>query len=197
MNLDNEITMAIENQEKRGQSSMISNRRLPKKTNYCSGYQNQNDIDFTKKQYEKMGIEIVDDYDDLFWSVKLPKGWQIKPTSHPMWNEVFDDKGRKRATFFYKAAFYDRDAFTNFETRYTICVDHIADSADYNAWRKSDCCGFVKDCDKVIYSTKTKPSYEDYSKQENEVEKPLRKELETYMAEHYPNYKDVNAYWDD
>ncbi len=40
-----------------------------------------------------------------------------------MWNELVDDKGRVRASFFYKGAFYDRDAFINFNTRYSIEIN--------------------------------------------------------------------------
>ncbi|SCY29454.1 hypothetical protein [Ruminococcus sp. YE282] len=212
MNYDDELTMfeallyaqegespskAIENQEKRGQQSVVANQRLPKRTNFCSGYQNKNNTDFTKSQYEKMGIEIVGDYDGLFWEVQLPEGWQVKATSHSMWNEIIDNKGRKRATFFYKAAFYDRDAFVNFETRFNISVEHTADyTADYDVWSKSDYHGVVKDCDKIIFETETRPYCEDLFEEDKKVIKPLTKVLEKYMAEHYPDYKDVNAYWD-
>ena len=48
--------------------------------------------------------------DDLFKSVKLPKGWKIKPTDHSMWSDLVDDSGKKQAAIFYKAAFYDRRA---------------------------------------------------------------------------------------
>ena len=190
---------AIENQEKRGQRAVVTNKRLPKATNYCSGYHKHCDYDFTKNQYEKMGIKIIDEYDDLFWNVQLPDGWEIKATSHSMWNDLLDDKGRKRASFFYKAAFYDRDAFINFETRYTTCIDHTLEYAEvgYDEWCKSPSIGYVKDCDKIIYSTEAMHSYDDYIEQEEKVEKPLRKILDDYMAEHYPDYKDVNAYWDN
>lgn len=210
--LDNEITLfdaflyaqegespskAIENQEKRGQKMVVEYRRLPKVTNGCSNiYIKRNDFEFTKAQYEKMGIKVIDEYDDLFWNVQLPDGWKIEATSHPLWNDLIDDKGRKRASFFYKAAFYDRDAFINFDTRYTIRVDHTADYAEvgYEAWCKSPTIGYVKDCGEIIHSTATKDSFDDFSKQD-EVEESTKEELENYMAEHYPDYKDVNAYW--
>lgn len=214
MTLDNEITFleallyaqkgespskAIENQEKRGQKMVVANKRLPKATNFCSGYRKFDDFDFTKTQYEKMGIKIIDEYDDLFWNVQLPNGWEIEATNHTMWNKLIDNNGRKRASFFYKAAFYDRDAFINFETRYTTCVDHILDYSvvDYDEWRMSPCIGHVKDCGEIIYSTAQRPSFEDYFKQEKKTEEPINKELNKYMNEHYPNYKDVNAYWED
>lgn len=190
---------AIENQEKRGQKMVVANQRLPKATNFCSGYRKHDDFDFTKTQYEKMGIKIIDEYDDLFWNVQLPDGWKIEATNHSMWNSLIDNNGRERASFFYKAAFYDRDAFINFETRYTTCIDHTLKYAEvgYDKWRKSPSIGYVKDCGVIIYSTASRPSFEDYFEQQKKTEKPINKELNKYMNEHYPNYKDVNAYWDN
>ena len=207
---------AIENQEKRGQENVVKNQLLPKKTNDLSipkdalyrGTDNsmswsekgkifkENNIEYTKQQYEKMGIIIIDEYDDLFWNVKLPDGWEIKKTSHSMWNELFDNKNRQRATFFYKAAFYDRDAFINFNTRFHVSVNHIADPAsDYDVWKKSDFQGIVKDSEKIIFSTQCVSPTDDYF-QDSAIQKVLEDELKEYMNKHYPNYKDINAYWE-
>ena len=206
---------AIENQERRGQAEVVRTQRLPRKINgnslpneiFFAGVSNNMDYEtrreitganveaYTRVQYEKLGIEIISEHDELFWNVKLPEGWEIKPTDHSMWNELLDNKGRKRMTFFYKAAFYDRDAFSNLQTRYQLDVTHIADSADYDLWKKSDIQGTVKDGDAVIYQTKCVPAVEDYS-EEDEIKSGLWEELKTFMNEHYPDYKNVHAYWD-
>lgn len=141
-----------------------------------------------------MGIVINDEYDDLFWNVTLPDGWEIKATNHDMWNELYDDKGRIRATIFYKAAFYDRDAFINFKTRYSIQVTHIGDPKDYEVWVKSDLQGTVKDGETIIFSTECIPSTGDYFK-DDKIIKSLGVELAKYMKDHYPEYKDIHAYW--
>jgi hypothetical protein len=206
---------AIENQERRGQADMTRAQRLPRKVNsnslpseiFFAGVSNDMDYEtrsqitnanveaYTRVQYEKMGIEIISEHDELFWNVKLPKGWEIKPTDHSMWNELLDNKGRKRMTFFYKAAFYDRDAFSNLQTRYQLDVTHIADSADYDIWKKSDIQGMVKDGDTIIYQTKRVPAVEDYV-EEDKIKNGLWEELKTFMNEHHPDYKNVHAYWD-
>ena len=207
---------AIENQERRGQQTVVRNQRLPKKLNdhsvpndiRCNGVKDsmeweerneivtQNNIEYTKQQYEKMGIIIVEEYDDLFWNVELPKGWKIEATDHNMWNNLFDDKGRKRANFFYKAAFYDRDAFINFDTRFHVSVDHVADAdSDYEVWKNSDYQGTVKDGEEIIFSTECVSATGNYWK-DDKVKDSLRKQLEKYMNEHYPNYEDINSYWD-
>lgn len=208
---------AIENQERRGQQSVVRNQRLPKKLNdHSVPYDvrwkglgddksweerheifTKNNIEYTKQQYEKMGITVVEEYDDLFWNVTLPEGWKIEATDHSMWNNLFDNKGRKRANFFYKAAFYDRDAFINFDTRYHLRVEHVADfdTTDYEEWKKSDYRGFVKDGEKIIHSTSTYPATGKY-KTDNKTEKVLWEYLENYMKENYPDWENINAYWD-
>lgn len=206
---------AIENQERRGQQSVVRNQRLPKKLNDHSlpneirwnGVEDsmeweernrivtQNNIEYTRQQYEKMGITIVDECDDLFYNVVLPEGWEIKATDHSMWNNLFDDKGRKRANFFYKAAFYDRDAFINFNTRFSISVGHVADDCeDYDVWCKSDYQGTVKDGEDIIFSTECVPIVGSFDG-DDKIKSQLRQKLELYMVENYPDYKDINAYW--
>lgn len=207
---------AIENQERRGQQSVVIKQRLPRKLNSLSvpddirwnGVEDsmeyeernkivtQNNIQYTKQQYEKMGIVIVDEYDDLFYNVELPEGWQIKATDHSMWNNLVDNKGRKRAQFFYKAAFYDRDAFINFNTRFHVDVEHTAPySSDYDVWAQSDYQGTIKDGEDVIFSTECVPVTGSYT-EDDKVKDALRKKLDEYMDENYPNYTDINAYWD-
>jgi hypothetical protein len=143
-----------------------------------------------------MGIHIIDEADDLFWNVELPDGWHIEATDHHMWNDLFDNKDRKRAKIFYKAAFYDRESFINFLTRFTVSVDHTADvSADYDVWEKSDYQGVVKDGNEVIFSTECATPTGDYS-EDTKIEKRLKQHLESYMTENYPDYKNINMYWD-
>lgn len=206
---------AIENQEKRGQQMVVRNQRLPKKVNDSGMWEvfengvtddmsfeerheiiDRNNLEYTKQKYEKMGVVIVGEYDDLFYDVQLPEGWEIKATDHSMWNDLFDDKGRKRANFFYKAAFYDRHAFINFETRYHIKADHIADYSEaYEVWSKSDFIGRVMDGETVIFETEVVKCSGDYW-EDDKTKTELRKVLVSYMKEHYPDYEDINAYWD-
>lgn len=207
---------AIKNQEKRGQAEVVRTQRLPRKINdhnvpreiFWSGttqdmdYETKRQITsanieaYTRVQYEKMGIEIIGEADDLFWNVKLPEGWEVKATDHSMWNEVRDNKGRKRMTFFYKAAFYDRSAFSNLQTRFQLDVSHTADpDSDYEIWKASDFQGTVKDRDVIICQTRCVPATGDYSK-DDKIKDELWEELIAFMNDHWPEYKDVHAYWD-
>lgn len=106
----------IEGQERNGQSQLIESTQLPSK----NGGHGEKGSAFM--QYAKMGIKVISitKGDELFCDVQLPEGWKKRSTSHSMWNELVDNKGRVRATFFYKAAFYDRDAFIHFERRFSF-----------------------------------------------------------------------------
>ena len=209
-------SQAIENQERRDQAEVVRTKRLPRKLNHTTipneiffkgvtdkmDYEKRVEITtknseaYTRVQYEKMGIQIIDEADDLFWEVKLPYGWEIKPTEHHMWNELRDDKNRIRLKFFYKAALYDRDAFSNLQTRFQLEVTHTADpSSDYDIWKASDYRGTIKDGDTIICQTRCVPPTGDYEK-DDKLTDELWEELRTFMKEHWPEYKDVHAYWD-
>jgi hypothetical protein len=88
---------AIEQQEARGQRELVASSQLPR-----------NGLEFA----ESRGIVVhAGGNDPLFVDVTLPAGWKIVPTEHSMWSDLVDDAGVKRASIFYKAAFYDRVAF--------------------------------------------------------------------------------------
>lgn len=59
----------------------------------------------------KLGVEFGDSVDDLFVSATLPDGWTKQPTDHPMHTAIIDADGNRRGSYFYKGAFWDRDAF--------------------------------------------------------------------------------------
>jgi hypothetical protein len=92
----------IEASEARGQQELAGSQQLPTKIDAAS-----------KTALEVAGVKFGEPTpgDPLFRSATLPKGWQVKPTDHSMWSDLLDETGKKRASIFYKAAFYDRDAF--------------------------------------------------------------------------------------
>lgn len=92
---------AIEAGEKRGQQAAIASQRLPKN---ARGHW---------PVLESWGVIRTADIDDLFCDAILPNGWRVRATDHSMWNELIDQRGLVRSTYFYKASFYDRDAFMN------------------------------------------------------------------------------------
>lgn len=95
----------IEQQEADGQKEFVGNSVLPFVFN--SG---------TKEHLEAAGVVFGEKIDELFQAVQLPEGWHKKATDHSMWSELIDEHGKKRASIFYKAAFYACSAFINVDT---------------------------------------------------------------------------------
>jgi hypothetical protein len=216
-------SLAIENQEKREQQAVVRNCRLPKTVNggipdecknkgiphwgslewdrmsWDERYAiiTSNKLEWTKLQYAKMGIKILEEANDLFYSVELPEGWEIKPTDHSMWNDVFDDKGRKRISFFYKGAFYDRDAFSNFLHRYSYKIlpfDNYESDIPYDERYNKPWTVYLTDSGEniKILAERTFSDASDYFKNE----RSLSNLATQYLNDRYPNWADINAYWD-
>jgi len=109
---------AIERQEKEGQDQLVQSsiektQQLPINGNGCDALE----------IYKLFGFEVLgkSEGDDIFYDVKMPEGWRIEPTNHSMWSNLVDPNGGKRASIFYKAAFYDRSSFINrLNTKYTV-----------------------------------------------------------------------------
>jgi hypothetical protein len=185
----------IERQEAQGQADMVRNCRLPKKLN---GYDQKYTI---QQAYEKMGIKVLGDADDIFYKVQLPEGWQLKPqedSSNSYWSNLIDNKGRNRASIFYKAAFYDRSAHISLERRFSCEVepeDHYEKDISSKERSKMLWQGTVYDGKKAIFATKPIIRSGDASKREAE-EKKMLAECEAFLKKNYPKWKDDFAYWD-
>lgn len=69
-------------------------------------------------QLEALGFKLgpVVEGDDMFRRATLPDGWTREGSEHAMWSYLLDGLGRKRASIFYKAAFYDRSAHMSITT---------------------------------------------------------------------------------
>mgnify|MGYP000981072513 CR=1 FL=1 len=92
----------IEEQEAAGQSQLVTSDRLPVRAG-------------GDEQYLALGFTFgnPDPDDRLFRPATLPPGWKREASDHSMWSYLVDEHGRRRVAIFYKAAFYDRDAFMN------------------------------------------------------------------------------------
>jgi hypothetical protein len=90
---------AVEAQEAKGQQELVESTSLPAEGDWA--------------KLEEMGVKRCEpvEQDRLFVNATLPQGWKKEPTEHSMWSNLVDDTGKVRAQIFYKAVFYDRDAF--------------------------------------------------------------------------------------
>lgn len=204
---------AIDNLLEREMKKAVSNSRIPirvnivpKKYRVFLGFDipyeerakiaKENKRKYTMEQYAKMGITVVKEIDDYLCEVQLPEGWEIRRID-TIWSYIFDNKGRKRISFFYKGAMWDMDAFTNFLCRYSISIlpfdDYLSDATYEDRMLKpwsvylTDCGEKIKKIHEITPTTK---------KEFYEVEDKLRFIGLDYLNHHYPNHEDINAYWD-
>jgi hypothetical protein len=155
----------IEAQEARGQRQACATQALPKKGTT------------PRDPWEKLGFVFANDVDDLFVYVIFPKGWSLKPTDHSMWSELLDDRGRKRAGMFYKAAFYDRAAHIHLTQRFAI-----------ERFHEDGVC--VTDCTAVLRNFGTFKD-RDYGHQDR-----LAADAKAWLHQNYPDWENPAAYWD-
>jgi hypothetical protein len=163
---------AVGLQEARGQRELVRRASLPTEV-YGGG----------QELLEAAGVVFGEPYadDPIFRPVTLPEGWRLKPTEHPMWTHLLDDKGHPRASIFYKAAFYDRHA-------------HIGISRRFNRTARTEggaVYGIVTDCERIIF--KTDPIHKVDGIREYEEADRLTL---TWLGEHYPDWENKAAYWD-
>lgn len=182
----------IENQEAEGQQDFCNKSQLP--------------IDGTmrnKDKWEALGFKFGEMVDDIFVSVDMPQGWRFSATEHSMHNDLLDDKGRKRASVFYKAAFYDRNAHVSLVCRFGLGYRPVGGWADYsdvrNGWE-----AYVYDnsCDSNAFVTQPTlgESRDAERKVYNEKVETQRRErveeAQAWLDSRYPDYKNPLAYWD-
>lgn len=174
--MDNFLTAAtpggIEAQEAAGQAMLCAAAQLPKEMRGC-----------TREQLQAIGFKFGADVDELFVTCTLPPGWKKQATDHSMHSDLLDDKGRRRASIFYKAAFYDRRADMGMSQRFGI--NSYGDGSDKDHRRV-----IVKDGDAVIHD-----AGEYRSGQWEDCEK-LEASARAWLTERYPNWEDNFAYWD-
>lgn len=168
--------------ERRGQTELTQSTKLPNK--------GSNDPESLESPI-KWGPRPTGDA--LFRDATLPEGWTKKGSDHPMWSYVRDEKGRTRAEVFYKADFWDRDAFIRFSRRFYASSRYNDDgSITYFVMDKGQ-----GDKEEAIYAETPKlPDRETDVVARYKAEDEARKRAADWLAERYPDHQNPNAYWD-
>jgi hypothetical protein len=156
----------------------------------------------SREVLEAGGVKFLGDVpgDAIFQRAQLPPGWEIKRTDHSMWTQLCDDKGRERASIFYKAAVYDRSARMTISCRFKIDTYYNTDSETVAVARVNDQGAFpfeserldIKtDADKHGVYDRTTHEYTTPSKRDQ-----ARAQCSTWLKAHYPDCDNPAAYWD-
>lgn len=174
---------AIEREERRGQLGLAAANRLPADMSPDD-----------RKTLEAWGVQFgerLPGVDRIFLACTLPPGWLIAPTDHAMWSRLLDDRGRLRATIFFKAAPYDYHAHMETLRRFKATA-RGAGGGTGGLWEEP-IQGVALDGEEAIFTTTPqKASVENYT----ETKDALRKEAETYLDTRYPDWRNPLAYWD-
>lgn len=157
----------IEAQEAAGQRDAVRSQRLPKDGTQAN----------SREGWERLGFVFHEDDDDIFVNVTFPPGWRLEATDHSMWSNLLDDKGRKRASMFYKAAFYDRSAHIRRSRRFNTDVYH------QDGVVATDCGRVIKNFGKVDRRA--------WNEQDAKGE-----EARAWLTANYPDWENPDAYWD-
>lgn len=181
---------AIEYQEKHGQSQMVHGSELPA------------NMHRKRHIFEAMGIQFGEPVpgDPMFLQATLPPGWTKQAMDHPTGSHLLDDQGRRRASIFYKAAFYDRSASMSPLPRYSAKANY--GDRDYRERAQ----GRVFDGDRVIWETRRVVITEEndrgvFDRESGEyavlpIRDALEQEAIAWLNRHAPAWQDPLAYWD-
>lgn len=171
----------IEASEARGQEELVRSEVLPSRMSFAD-----------RKALVASGVVFGDqvDGDLLFIHVTLPPGWEKRGTSHAMWSDLIDEKGRKRAAIFYKAAFYDRKAELRALCRHRI--ESVWPEAGSDLEKAFARRFHVMVDDQVLFDTgwHTPPADRNW-------ETPGHDAATAWLNEHRPGWQDPARYWDE
>ena len=167
----------IEAQEAQGQRELVRSSVLP--------------ADITDREsFERLGFTFGEPVagDSLFLNATMPPGWTKEGSDHAMWSYLLDDKGRRRASVFYKAAFYDRSAHMRLDQRYGV-------GRDYDA-PKNVSVVRVKDHDgTVIWESERITTPE--GQERWDTDDRLKAQAHEWLTANRPSWRDVIAAWDE
>jgi len=188
---------AILAQEARGQRDLAQSNQLPVDGSPGSSRCSDEDAEV----WAAMGIEWGPiDPKDIFRNALLPEGWKIQPTEHSMHSDLVDEKGRKRAGIFYKAAFYDRSANIHLTARFHVQRDYTSPETKEN---RNMTRYQVTDGGEVVFSTewvdlgdRAQYGTDEYTAREKR-ESDLRAIAKEWVESRYPNWQRADAHWND
>ena len=167
----------IEAQEAQGQRELVRSSVLPAEI-------------ADRASFERLGFTFGEPVpgDSLFLNATMPPGWTKEGSDHAMWSYLVDDKGRRRASVFYKAACYDRDARMGLSRRYNVGRDYDAPE-NVSVVR-------VKDHDGTVLWESERVTIPAGEKRWNTDDR-LEAQAHEWLTANRPAWRDVVAAWDE
>lgn len=162
----------IEAQEKRGQTDLVNSTNMPL------------ELSPGKEAFEALGFTFGKPIDEIFQEATLPDGWSRAATDHDMHSDILDEKGRRRVSVFYKAAFYDRRADARLISRF--CVEYTYPDGENGPVTI------------VALDRKSGEHVRVFGKSESddwEARNGHSNAAHAWLTAEYPDHRDPTAYW--
>lgn len=132
--------------------------------------------------------------DALFRHAALPAGWKLAATAHVRWSDLLDDKGNVRAHVFYQAVPYDKRADIVPARRFHVLVD---DSTGTFGRVISARVVDMRNGRHVLHETDSVAVPVKDWEAESQVRNAQRAKCEQWLEEHFPQWRDPSAHWND
>lgn len=116
----------------------------------------------------------------------LPPGWHLVQTGDIDWSELLDDKGNRRASVYICTDVFRRNAYVEIESRFTV-------REGYQDGETAICIAFQDG--REVFTSSAYPYSEYGTSSYYQAEAAAKAEVETWLAEHWPDWRDPNAYW--
>lgn len=165
----------IVQEERNGQSFLLSQDVLPRRIN--GG---------TQAQLARFGLTFGADVDDLFVACVLPQGWTKRAGAWDTHNDLFDAQDRHRAFLYFKAVFYDRQAYMSLHQRFNV---HLYGPGRDQDHRRAT----ITDGGKVLLEL---GEWNRMGDDFRETSSALHAQGVAWLNARYPQWNNVLAYWD-
>lgn len=150
----------------------------------------------SREAFEELGFVFTDTKSRLLVDAQLPEGWSIVKTSNYYFSDIIDDNGNKRGKFFYDGNPFDADAHMELVTRYRPCCNYSESNGGrdcryefYFGNEREEL--FVAGAVEYKRNNTEEENHEAYVK-----EGEYRKAVEQWGDENYPDWRNIDAYWD-
>lgn len=183
---------SIYRQESRGQQQLVMSNSIPVWGRMCDDPEADDAI------LCEMGFEVGEPFEDdpLFRPVKLPEGWTKAGTGHAMHSDIIDTEGFQRVGMFYKAAFYDRKATAHIKRRVSYGYDPRQDYADLTVSKWAVLAAAPGEVVIIIAAFEC-PGPEKSGGYFSPAGKEAEYKAKAYVEEHYPDFMNPLAYWNE
>jgi hypothetical protein len=138
--------------------------------------------------------------DPIFGRAKLPDGWKLVATNHPMLSTLVDEFDRTRVEVFYEVAYYDRIAYMRITNRIAWQHDYeIGDRCVIRVIADRKASGgettLFEISEPLPYPRKVDITREQFRLNYGFL-KVIKNHIRNWLGENYPDYQNPCAYWD-